>query len=84
MLQPRKLILHSLMLDPKLGQRPVQFLGLRPHPGHSPMRSRTTPIRSACVKRSNESGGGRIIHSLNHTFQTLTPLRPEISPYYRS
>src|SRR5271166_6156711 len=37
------------------------------------MRSRTTPIRSACVKRSNESGGGRIIHSLNHTFQTLTP-----------
>ena len=34
MLQPRKLILHSLMLDPKLGQRPVQFLGLRPHPRH--------------------------------------------------
>jgi len=24
---------------------------------------------------SNESGGGRIIHSLNHTFQPLTPLR---------
>jgi hypothetical protein len=33
----------------------------------SPIRSRTTPIRSACVKRSNESGGGRPIHSLNHT-----------------
>src|ERR1022692_4715491 len=37
------------------------------------MRSRTTPIRSACVKRSNESGGGKVIHSLNHTFPTLTP-----------
>jgi hypothetical protein len=34
MLQPRKLILHSLMLDPKLRQRPVEFFGLRPHPSH--------------------------------------------------
>jgi hypothetical protein len=32
MLQPRKLILHNLMLDPKLRQRLVEFLGLRPHP----------------------------------------------------
>ena len=34
MLQPRKLILHSLMLDPKLRQRPTELLGLRPHPRH--------------------------------------------------
>jgi len=49
----------------------------------SPIRSRTTPIRSACVKRSNESGGGRVIHSLNHTFQTLTPPPPEFCPGLR-
>ncbi|MGA9487783.1 MAG: hypothetical protein WBV25_12025, partial [Methylocella sp.] len=39
-----------------------------------------TPIRSACVKRSNESGGGKVIHSLNHTLQTLTPPPPENLP----
>ena len=50
----------------------------------SPIRSRTTPIRSACVKRSNELGGGRIIHSLNHTFQTLTPPPPGNLPRLRA
>ena len=34
MLQPRKLILHSLMVDPKLRQRPTEFFGLRLHPRH--------------------------------------------------
>src|ERR1019366_7013943 len=39
----------------------------------SPIRSRTTPIRSACVKCSNESRGGSVTQSLNHTFKTVTP-----------
>jgi hypothetical protein len=42
----------------------------------SPIRSQTTPIRSACVKHSNESRDGRVIQSLNHTFKTVTPPPP--------
>src|SRR5258708_37827331 len=39
----------------------------------SPINSRTTPIRSACVRRSSESGMPVVIPSLNHIFEPLTP-----------
>src|SRR5215472_11597976 len=42
----------------------------------SPINSRTTPIRSVCVRRSSESGGRAAIPSLNHIFALLTPPLP--------
>ena len=76
MLQPRKLILHSLMVDPKLRQRPTEFFGLRLHPRHFADQVANHADQIGMRRRSNESGGGRVIHSLNHTFQTLTPPPP--------
>ena len=59
----RKLILHSLMLDPKLRQRPTEFLGLRLHPRHFADQVANHADQIGIVKRSNESGGGKITHS---------------------
>src|SRR5262249_12702588 len=42
----------------------------------SPIKSRTTPIRSDGDRRSSESGMGVAIPSLNHIFALLTPPPP--------
>ena len=68
--QPRKLILHSLMSTRSFANAPPSFSVSACIRVTSPIRSRTTPIRSACVKRSNELGDGKVVHSLNRRFQT--------------
>src|SRR5882762_6573270 len=72
-LQPRKLVLDGLMFSLQLPQSTAELLILCPQTPTSPINSRTTPIRSACVRRSSESGTPVVIPSLNHIFEPLTP-----------
>jgi hypothetical protein len=72
MLQPRKLVLDRLMLDFQLGESRADLSFSDRSRVTSPIKSRTTPISSAGVRRSSESGACRGIQSLNHIFNTPT------------
>jgi RHH-type rel operon transcriptional repressor/antitoxin RelB len=75
-LQPRKLILDRLMFRLQLRQSPPSFSFSARRRPTSPIKSRTTPIRSAGARRSSESGTRVAIPSLNHIFESLTPPLP--------